>query len=166
MNDISRQEIRQGLILNCDTNGTVLEVVRDDIGIGIEPPFLFTRLIDHNSLGKALSFLAELHKAGTVLDWELVLYNSPRVLHFSGIVSENLTFIIASENSQETQRLFEELMKMTNEQATLIRNYIKRDATEPSLYEEISRLNNELVTVQRELAKKKCRTGIHQYRKK
>lgn len=146
--------MQHGLIFNCDINDTVLEVVRDDIGIELEPPFLFTRLIDRNSLGKALSFLAELHKAGTVLDWELVLYNSPRVLHFSGIASENQTFIIASENSQETQRLFEELMKMTNEQATLIRNYIKRDAIEPSLYEEISRLNNELVTVQRELAKK------------
>ncbi|HOJ98597.1 MAG TPA: HAMP domain-containing sensor histidine kinase [Termitinemataceae bacterium] len=143
-----------GLILRCDSSGTVQEIVQDGIGIELVPPFLFTRLIDHHTMGKALSFLAELNTNNRALDWELVLYNAPRVLHFSGIRTENHLYIIASENNQETQQLFEELMKITNEQATMIRRYVKREAEELSLYEEISRLNNELVTVQRELAKK------------
>lgn len=150
----SEQRERHGLILRCDKNGMVQEIVLDSIGIGLEPPFLFTRLIDHNALGKALTFLSELNVNRTSLDWELVLYNTPKVLHFSGIRTDNHVYIIGSENNQETQQLFEELMKITNEQATMIRQYIKREAEESSLYDEISRLNNELVTVQRELAKK------------
>ncbi len=150
----SEQRERHGLILRCDKNGMVQEIVLDSIGIDLVPPFLFTRLIDHSVLGKALTFLSELNVNSTSLDWELVLYNAPKVLHFSGIRTNNHVYIIGSENNQETQQLFEELMKITNEQATMIRHYVKREAEEFSLYDEISRLNNELVTVQRELAKK------------
>jgi signal transduction histidine kinase len=154
MTDITKLEVKRGFILRCDTNGVVLSIERDDIGLELNPPFLFTRLIEYNSLTKALSFLADLHRTGTALNWELVLNNAPQVLHFSGILIQDKLVIIASENSQETQKLFEELIVMLNEQSATLRAVIKEQQLESSLYDEISKLNNELVTLQRELAKK------------
>jgi len=146
----------KGIVLICDYNGIVHEIVRDDFAIPLEQPFLFTRILEKSSISKGLSFLAELKTLGTTFNWELVLnlHDIPEVLFFSGGVINEKVFIVGAENSQETGHLFEELMKITNEQATTIRNMIKDQRSETAAYDEISRLNNELVTIQREMAKK------------
>jgi hypothetical protein len=146
----------KGIVLICDQNGMVEKIERDDFAVPLNPPFLFTRILEKSSIPKGLSFLAELRNIGTTFNWELVLnlHEVPEVLFFSGGVINDRTFIVGAENSQETRQLFEELMKITNEQATTIRNMIKDQRSETAAYDEISRLNNELVTMQREMAKK------------
>jgi len=146
----------KGIVLICDQNGMVEKIERDDFAVPLNPPFLFTRILEKSSIPKGLSFLAELRNIGTTFNWELVLnlHEVPEVLFFSGGVINDRTFIVGAENSQETGQLFEELMKITNEQATTIRNMIKDQRSETLAYDEISRLNNELVTMQREMAKK------------
>lgn len=147
----------KGIVLIGDRNGIIKKIERNDFDLSLETPFLFTRLLEKSSIPKGLSFLAELRNDGSAFNWELVLnlHDKPEVLFFSGgFISDSVMFIVGAENSQETRELFEELMKITNEQATNIRNLIKDQRMETAAYDEISRLNNELVTIQRELAKK------------
>ncbi len=155
-----------GLALICNPDGTIEKVIRDELGLvqSVQPGQLLTLLVDRGSLAKTLSFLAELQKKGAVFDWELnVLVNGEATtLHFAGGVVEEKLIIVGAKTSSDVFRLYQELMKINNEQINALRmetkertelstTHLERDS---DLYDQISRLNNELINLQRELAKK------------
>lgn len=156
----------RGLALLCDADGNITHIIRDDLGLSahitLGQPLV--RLVERGSLIKALNFLTELGKHSAVFDWEM---NAPVgeqiiTLHFTGGKINAHFLIVAATNGKFALALYEEMMRMENEQTNALRAALKaqteaaraqaeRDST---LYDEISRLNNELVAMQRELAKK------------
>lgn len=160
------EERAVGFVLRCDDQGNVLEIVLDDLGVagGVETGRSFTRLVDRANLGKALTFLAEVRTQGAAFGWELNvrLENRLTTLHFAGLVLGDDLLIMGARTNNGVMQLYEELMRINNEQMNALRAASKARAglsadpleREGSLYDELSRLNNELVTLQRELAKK------------
>ncbi len=156
-----------GLALLCDAEGIILRVVRDELGLGTRarPGQPFTRMLDRGSLTKGLNFLAELRSKEAVFDWEM---NVPRdsadvvTLHFAGGRSSDGILIVGAHSLNDILNLYEELMRINNEQINTLRSSMKEQAErarnqterDGALYNEISRLNNELVAIQRELSKK------------
>ena len=153
------------LAVVCDEDGLVLEVIRDDVGIAEEMVGRpFTLLVDRGSMAKALTFVDELRREGALSGWEMNVEMGEETvpLHFAGGVIDGRMVIVAARNGQEIARLYEELMKMGNEQTNALRAALKAQAEaarhegkrDASAFDEISALNNQLVAMQRELAKK------------
>ena len=156
---------KTGVAIVCDEGGRVVDVIRDDVGIGQEMVGRpFTLLVDRGSLSKALTFVNELRREGALSGWEMNVAMDGKVstLHFAGAVVDGRLVIVAARNGEEMMDLYEELMRMGNEQTNALRAALKAQAEaargererDSSVYDDISALNNQLVAMQRELAKK------------
>jgi diguanylate cyclase (GGDEF)-like protein len=150
----------------CNQDGAILKVLHNDFGIA-ESEMLgktFPLLVARSSFQKALSFLVELKAWRTVFDWEfdLPIGNNVILVHCAGLVFEGNLLIMAAQTRSAVHHLFEEMMRINNDQADLLRTITKEQAklirTQPEreieLYDQLSSMNNELITLQRELAKK------------
>jgi signal transduction histidine kinase len=155
-----------GIALQCDFEGKIEQIIYDELGFSAEfsSGQSLTTLVDRASFQKTLSFLLELRTKGAAFDWELNIYLGGQVttLHFGGGVTDGKLLIIAAKSRNGVLQMYEDIMRISNEQINTLRAITKdqveltRVQTERdhALYNEISRLNNELVTLQRELAKK------------
>ncbi|MCK8602746.1 sensor histidine kinase [Desulfoferrobacter suflitae] len=155
-----------GIALVCDRQGVILKVIRNELNVGgeVKPGQMLIQLVDRGSIGKALNFLVELKANEATFDWQINVAVGGKVttLHFGGAVVEGLLLIFASQTRNGVLELYEELVRINNEQVNALRLALKdkarkfktRSEQDGSLYDELSRLNNELVTLQRELAKK------------
>lgn len=155
----------RGLALLCDADGNIAHIVRDDLGvrthIALGQPLV--RLVERGSLVKALNFLTELRTRHAVFDWEMNVALDDQIvtLHFAGGKINAHFLIVAATNGKIALALYEEMMRMENEQTNALRAALKAQTEaarahaerDSALYDEISRLNNELVAMQRELAK-------------
>lgn len=163
---MSFSEPAGGIALLCDIDGTVRQVIRDELGatekLSLGRPL--TLWVDRASRQKALNFLVEVRAREAVFDWEL---NVPLddghiiTLHFAGGVTNGELLIIGAKSRNGVLQLYEDMMRISNEQVNTLRSTTKEqiELTQAQadrdrlLYDEISRLNNELVTLQRQLAK-------------
>jgi signal transduction histidine kinase len=147
-----------GVVLKCNSIGAIIEVISDSFGLVdfFTPGMLFTRLAARSEIKKALSFLEEIRNQGTAFGWELnlVFDKEIKTLHFIGAKNGADLLIAGAENSGLLLVLYEEMMKINNEQTNALRAAIKDKNFDRGLFDEISRLNNELMAIQRELAKK------------
>lgn len=155
-----------GLALLCDLDGTIHQVIRDELGLAerVEPGRSLTSLVDRASFQKALNFLFELRTQTATFNWELnmVVADQLVTLHFGGVIANDKLLIMAARSRNGVLELYEELMRISNEQINQLRLLSKeqnqisqaRFERDHALYNQISRLNNELVTLQRELAKR------------
>jgi signal transduction histidine kinase len=173
----------RGLAVLCDVQGTILDVVRDDLGVAgrLAPGRPLTLVVDRGSLSKALSFLVDLRAQGTAFGWELNVATpeTTTTLQFAGVTTKGGLLVVAAESGSGLLSLYEELMGINNEQANALRGVLKEHAllkdgvsqgrmsdTVPlqagrgaaertaSAYDDLSQLNNDLANLQRELAKK------------
>lgn len=173
----------RGLATLCDLQGTILDVLRDDLGIAdlLAPGRPLSLVVDRGSLSKALSFLVDLRAQGVALGWELNVptADATTTLQFAGVATEGGLLIVAAESGSGILSLYEELMGINNAQVNALRAALKDSAAlkgrvddrrtsgtarlragregadrAMSAYDELSRLNNDLANVQRELAKK------------
>ncbi|MFP5212623.1 MAG: sensor histidine kinase, partial [Acidobacteriota bacterium] len=159
------EEQTHGIVLTCDAQGSILEVLHDGEGVDSRPGQLLVRMMDRGSIGKALSFLVKVKDTGTAFDWALNVSarGTVRTLHFAGFREENDRLVIVGSSTRAGMlKLYDEILQIANEQAIAIRSIAKERAElarsraekDGAIYDEISRLNNELLTLQRELAKK------------
>lgn len=156
----------RGIALVCDSQGMVLEVLRDELGVGerIAAGRPWSALVDRGSLKKALNLLVEVRDEGAVFDWEMNIPQSNRLstLHVVAVQFEDYILIVGAESSDGVMELYEEMTRISNEQANALRHAVKDQIAHPHSseerdgvhYDEITRLNNELVAMQRELARK------------
>ncbi len=160
-----REHAERGLAVLCDSAGMIRHVLLNDLHLPeAVPGRLFLLLVDPGSRTKALDFLMRIKTHQATVDWELnvLLEDGPATLHFSGGVVGEQILIVAAGNGELAARIYDEMMRISNEQVNLLRAAIKQSADdrtayadlESHLYDEISRLNNELVDLQRELAKR------------
>lgn len=150
-------EVPEGLALICDLNGVIQQVLTCpaewEIPIAVGRPFPL--LAVPGSMGKALSFINHLKTHRIAFNWEINVASGgrARTLHFTGGMVDDGLLIVGSENGELAQRLYEEMLRINNEQTNALRAAHKEMALSAQLYDEISRLNNELITTQRELAR-------------
>ena len=161
--------VSEGFAVLCDQQGNLRHLLHDSMGIEpeMEAGRPFTRLIDRQSMGKALSMLVEVRREGAAFDWELAVPqdNETVVLHCAGFRMNDDLLIVGSRNRVEVMAFYEDLMKINNEQMNTLRRLSKERAEvsrtrghqDQGVYEELSRLNNELVNLQRELSQKNAR---------
>lgn len=153
-----------GFALRCDLGGTILEVIRNDLGVrGLIPGQPLRTAVDPSSRIKLLNFLMVLIEKGAAFDWEINVPRDGKQATFSlaGVVDKESLMVIGGHTPEGTLVLCEEIVKINNEHVNALRAVIK-EQVEPSrsqqqnlnLFDEISHLNNELMNVQRELAKK------------
>jgi signal transduction histidine kinase len=146
-----------GIVLRCDEFGVVTQIINDTLGIKAfaQPGMPLSRLAATGNLERILSFLDLLRTEGAAFDWEvnIALGETIQPFHLTGSRVGKEILVAGAEDSQFLSRLYDEMIKINNEQTNALRTAAKnqRDA---SIFDEISRLNNELVAAQRELAKK------------
>ena len=157
---------QRGIAFLCTRSGTVECVVRDDFGLAdrLQVGSRVGDLVDLASQGKFNRFLAELQTLRFAYDWEIsVLIDGTLLpLHFGGAWSETGYLIMAALSRDGLSHLNEQLMRINNEQANILRMtakevsvvVVKGAEREVATYEELTRLNNEMANLQRELAKK------------
>ncbi len=165
-NDVNENSKPEGLAILCDLTGNIQEILRDDLGVGgaerIGKPF--TSLVDRADMTKALNFMVEVRSQGAAFDWQINIYAN-RILttfHFAGATGPDCILVIAAKNSNGVMKLYEEMMRISNEQINELRAAFKaraelddeRNHKDRHFYDELTRLNNELANLQRELMKK------------
>ncbi|MBE2201740.1 MAG: HAMP domain-containing histidine kinase [Anaerolinea sp.] len=150
---------KTGLALLCNAEGVIIEILSNppELEINLETGVLFSRLAAAGSLAKALSFLTEVRSKGTAFDHEInVAISKTHIKTFrfiGGTVNETM-LVVGSEDGAIAHQMYEEMMRINNEQTNSLRNLLKEQSRSDSLYNELSYLNNELVAMQREIAKK------------
>jgi signal transduction histidine kinase len=134
-----------------DPEGNIADIPTDPSGLGarIEIGTPFTRLVVRGSLAKALSFVTEIHKNGTAFNWEfaLALGEQPDSFHFTGGKIGEQLLVVAAINGGVALQLYEDMMRINNEQTNALRKAfgdMKRD----------NQFYDELIGAQRALAKK------------
>ncbi len=148
----------QGLVLLCDTAGNIQQVLHcpAEWEIPLTNGRPFPLLAVPGSMHKALAFLNQIRTKGVAFGWEIniITGSQARTLHFIGGVVEQGLLIAGSESPEDAQRLYEDMLRLNNEQTNALRAARKEMALSAQLYDEISHLNNELIAVQRELSKR------------
>ncbi len=165
---------KAGIALLCDSQGNLLKVLCDDLELAGQASRgqPWTTLVDRGSLQKALNFSVEVRKKGAAFDWEIniIADGSPMPLHVAGAMTDDNLLIVGAKSSEDVMALYEEMMRISNQQANALRSALKEQSSaiaaaderglaarkerDNALYDEVTRLNNELVTMQRELARK------------
>jgi len=156
------KEQERGLALICDLQGLIQRVLRNDLDLKkAVAGQLFFSLVDPGSRMKAMNFLTKIKEHGAVLDWEMNIPYEKNVItmHFAGGQVSDSLLITAAANRPLAARLYEDMLRINNEQTDQLRSALKdnlltKDHPSDFMYDEIGRLNNELVAIQRKLARK------------
>lgn len=161
------QHSENGIALRCNHVGIISEIARNDPNLlqNLAVGQSLADLVDEPGKSKMQNFLQTIQEHGVAFGWELNAIDDDRVitLHFAAVrFSTAEVLVVLARTNRGTMTLFEEMMRMNNEQTNQLRQAVKehtelvraqteRDST---LYDQLSQLNNELATLQRELARK------------
>jgi PAS domain S-box-containing protein len=119
-----------GLAVWCDGRGTILEVLRDDFALGarLAPGQPLIALVDPSSQKKGLDFLDALRTQRAAFGWELDLPVGERLIavQFAGGAMDERWCIVGVASSVSLSRLYDDLMRINNEQMNLHRQVVKQ----------------------------------------
>lgn len=157
----------RGIALCCSLNGDVEDILLDEFSMSadLKKGVSLKEMFDTASVEKCNIFITEICDRGAAIDWELnlIVNNRPQTVSFAGARSGDRIFIIGARSSSDIYNLYDELLRINNDQVNLLRNAFKEKIsigkTEESPgkgknYDDLSRLNSELLNLQREMAKK------------
>ncbi len=120
---------------------------------------------------KVRAFLEAVRTERMAFDWELTMpvNGKPTPLQFTGGRGDdgNLFIIIGAPTRAGVERVYNELLDVRNEYATMVRAQMKEHALRARVadeldsvrYDDLTRLNNDLTTAHRELAKTTAELG-------
>jgi signal transduction histidine kinase len=147
-----------GFLLHCHPDGRIREVVNDSLGL-VPPEMIgrpFTALAAPGALAKALDFFRAIEGQGAQYYWEIPV--GRRSMVFVGAKDDGGLAIAASSTPDGVDALIDDLMRVSNDQANLIRSMTGDRSHNLSqgdgALEELTRLNIEFANMQRELARK------------
>ncbi|MGM0425093.1 MAG: PAS domain-containing sensor histidine kinase [Thermodesulfobacteriota bacterium] len=161
---MAKQNRNCGAGLLCGPQGDIQEVIFDDLlhlsNIG---HYSLQDLVDSHSWNKLGLFQQEIQENGAALSWELniKLQQGPQTMVFFGLAREEGQLVIISESAQSTFMLYEELLRIVNEQSRLLR-FAQKESQESQtsrqrdlgILDQLSEVNNILMNTQRELSRK------------
>lgn len=155
----------RGIVFICNKNFVIEQFVYNsfDKTNGWAAGQGLLQICDHQDHEKVLEFQKTIAEQGAAFNWEMnvTFDDSLKALKFSGSKINGRSFVFALESNNDMPFLYEELMRINNDQSNYIRKIIKDrflagalNPSENETLEELSKLNNELANLQRELAKK------------
>jgi diguanylate cyclase (GGDEF)-like protein len=163
---VSAHDDKSGILLQCNPSGEILRVIRDDLGItaGCTSALTLPGIVDRESREKAQNFLQAAIESHATFGWELYVHCDGQLtgLLLNGVLTDGGIIVCGSLSAAGLSNLFDEMMKIQNEQLNALRTTLKEEQCEAAthrqreqeLLEEFTRLNNELVNTQRELARR------------
>jgi diguanylate cyclase (GGDEF)-like protein len=169
---VSVLDDKSGIVLQCNQSGGILRVIRDDLGItaGCHSGSTLFGIVDPQSREKAQEFLRATVDAHATFGWEVNVQCDGQLtglLLFAGLTDVGI-IICGTRSRAGLNELFDEMMKIQNEQVNALRKSIKEEQLEAATHrqheqeslEDFSRLNNELVNTQRELARRNAELAV------
>jgi len=165
-----KDDISTGIVFITNSSGIITQMLNNTINVPADD-FIgkhLARLFIEDNESKVNFFLDEIKRNGSVFNWEFNMEfdNVISTFHFAGSIVREFTveylLVIGSKSLNGMSKLFEDMMRMNNEQVNVIRLLNKEIYSPKSgtgditsdIYEKLSSLNNELVNIQRELARK------------
>jgi two-component system, OmpR family, sensor kinase len=155
-----------GIALRCNTEGRILEIVTDSLGLaGCFPAGrLFSSCLTPASMARSFSFLQKIRESQVSFEWELQMAAEDglaRALYFDGCIVDGYLLILGAASSRELLDLLEDLMRIYNDQDNQVRHallemLLKEAAAgryQHNFYNELSSVSDELANAHRELAK-------------
>jgi diguanylate cyclase (GGDEF)-like protein len=156
---------KSGIVLQCDQSGEIIRVIRDDLGIttGCLSASTLLGIVDPQSREKAQEFLRAAIEAHATFGWEVNVQCDGKLtglLLVAGLTDVGI-IICGTRSRAGLNELFDEMMRIQNEQVNALRTSLKAEQLEAATHrqreekilEDFSRLNNELVNTQREMAR-------------
>jgi signal transduction histidine kinase len=152
----------QGIVVRCDPEGTVEEVMSDGLGLAHHVPVgsHISNLADPACEEKMRHFLEEARATKSAFNWEITVLLDGRLrpLHFSAWLTKLGLVIVAADSRNGLADLTQELVRINNEQTNALRATAKDLAVQTSrddtVYEDFMRVNNDLANLQREMVRK------------
>ena len=155
-----------GTALLCDQACVIREVLFNELEI--PPDDLlgkpFPQIVTTTSMPKALTFVVELRRAGSIFNYELDIEigGETTLIHVVGVTLEKKVLILLAKTSGAVNHLFDEMVRINSEQSNLLRSATKsqialeleRPELESRHFDDLTSLNNEMFNLQRELGKK------------
>ncbi|PLX10428.1 MAG: hypothetical protein C0598_10420 [Marinilabiliales bacterium] len=120
-------------------------------------------ICDNEEKLKLDEFIKQIKNTGAAFNWEINVSfkNLTKPLKFSGSKLDRNFFVFGLETNNDVPFLYEELMRINNEQSNYIRQILKNrfmntqmERPDEDVLNELSQVNNQLANVQRELSKK------------
>ena len=152
------------IALLIDDSDRIADVVFNGLGVELSKGAHAGDACVTGSADKFTLLLQEAREAGIATNWEIPLRTKPipMLSRLSGTRLGEHVFVIGNAGDSDAYDLYDELMRINNEQATQLRAAVKKIArtsqtppvSDRELYEEMTRLNNELSALQRSLTKK------------
>jgi diguanylate cyclase (GGDEF)-like protein len=169
---VNAQHDKSGIVLQCDHSGGIIRIIKDDLGItaGCHSTSTLFGIVDLQSQEKAHNFLQAAIESHATFGWELNVHCDGQLtgLLLSGGLTEEGVIICGSPSHTGLTKLFDEMMKIQNEQLNALRMTVKEDQLEiathrqrdQEILNDFTRLNNELVNTQRELARRNADLAV------
>jgi len=157
---------KSGIMLLCDSSGTIERVIRDDLGIVADwhPGTNFCELVDAESQEKARAFLSAARAGNATFGWELNVPCDGELmgLLLGGGLANDAIIVCGTPSRSGENQYFDAMASIQNSQLNALRIALKaeqletanRQQREQESLNEFTRLNNELVNTQRELARR------------
>lgn len=157
----------EGFAALCDDADHIVDVLRDDLMLGLEPGTELRAIVDMDDGAKYSSFLAETRSRHASFDWPINVITGAAVqtLHFGAAVIDGQTVVMGAVSRHGLATLSAELSnsslsapagmrRVLQESASLL---ARQSAQDRQLYDELTRLNNELATTERRQIKANLR---------
>lgn len=156
--------VSRGIALLCHADGTVADLLVDDVGVGT--PAVLAEVFDGTSIPDGLSLLRDIEHRRLTAPWQLTVvdrHGTPAPMVFIGgdaIAKDEgprRLLVLGADNAAHMRRLTEQVRSFTDApgQAALTRLAAtiaeSGSATDEAAMNELSRMNNELIALQREL---------------
>ena len=154
-------------VVRCDLDGVVESIIVDPASLfaALKPGESLVRLFPASMLEKALHFLDAIRTHESTARWELATESREghQPLLLSGIRHGSALFVGAVLDTGAHDRHFEDMARIVNEQAAVLRQVAKQQFELAASHlqfdsdahlDDLMRLNNELVNLQRELMRK------------
>ena len=154
-----------GFVLLCDKNLFIQKFLFDNLSrsVSAQQSIYFNEFCDPNEQDKVNLFFDFINENGAALNWEInvAVNEGLKTFQFYGVKLDDDYIIIGLDKDDNIYRLYDELLKLNNENANYIRTVVKEkilqqnsSSIDLSAFEGLSKLNNELADLHRVLAKK------------
>jgi signal transduction histidine kinase len=158
--------IAQGIALRCHRDGTVIRVLRDDLGLSARTPpgAPLDALVDPAARDKVAAFADAVRTHDASFDWEITvpLDTGLLPLHFAGVRTDEGLLVIAARTRSALNHMNGEMLGINNAQTNMLRAAAQELAVvsarnadrDDAMFEDLTSVNNELANLQREMARK------------
>jgi len=156
-----------GIALECDREGQVLRVLRDDLGTTphLAPGAPLAEAVAEAARSDLAALLECAWCEGAVFDRPIALAaaaGAPGTLHAAAARHDDTLLVVISRTPAELVRMQQELMRINNEQANALRETARDLArariapaiADESVYDALTEVNNELADLQREMSRR------------